>query len=82
MRNTEGSIPEDKCEKCGGEWVKHSNRRTGENFFTCINYPTCNNTKDKQHAKYFCANGHERTSTNTSYNSDGGRECRICRRNA
>lgn len=78
-RNTEGSILENKCEKCGGEWIKRSNRKTGGNFFTCINYPTCANTKDKQRAKYFCGNGHERTSANTSYNSDGSRRCLVCR---
>lgn len=78
-RNTEGSILEDKCERCGGEWVKHSNRRTGGDFFSCTNFPTCNNTKDKQRAKYFCGNGHKRTSTNTSYNSDGSRRCLVCR---
>lgn len=76
--STEGFIPTDKCE-CGGQWVKHVNKTTGGRFFGCSRYPTCDNTRDKQQAKNFCSNGHERTSQNTAYNSDGSRRCLICR---
>lgn len=77
-RSTEGFIPKDKCE-CGGQWVKHVNKSNGGRFFGCSRYPSCENTRDKQHAKNFCSNGHARTSQNTYYNSDGSRRCLICR---
>lgn len=77
-RSTEGVIPKDKCE-CGGQWVKHVNKSNGGWFFGCSRYPSCENTRDKQHAKNFCSNGHARTSQNTHYNSDGSRRCLICR---
>ncbi len=78
VRSTEGFIPTDRCE-CGGQWVKHENKKTGGRFFGCSRYPTCDNTRDKQQAKNFCSNGHARNSQNTAYNSDGSRRCLICR---
>ena len=77
-RSAEGFIPSDKCE-CGGRWVKYVNQSTGGRFFGCSRYPNCDNTRDAQQAKYFCSNGHKRTSENTDYNSDGSRRCLICR---
>ncbi len=77
-RSSEGFIPTDRCE-CGGEWVKHVNKVNGGRFFGCSRYPRCENTRDKQKAKYFCGNGHKRTIENTSYSADGGRRCLICR---
>ena len=77
-RSTEGFIPSDRCD-CGGQWVKHVNKTTGGRFFGCSRYPSCDNTRDKQQAKYFCSNGHPRTSQNTQYNSDGSRRCLVCR---
>lgn len=78
VRSTEGYIPTDRCE-CGGQWVKHVNKKTGGRFFGCSRYPTCDNTRDKQQAENFCSNGHARNSQNTAYNSDGSRRCLICR---
>jgi hypothetical protein len=78
FRSTEGFIPTDKCD-CGGEWVKHVNKTTGGRFFGCSRFPSCENTRDKQHAKLYCSNGHTRTSQNTFYNSDGSRRCLVCR---
>jgi len=78
IRSTEGFIPMDKCE-CGGNWVKHVNKKTGGRFFGCSRYPSCDNTRDKQQAKKFCSNGHPRTGLNTKYNTDGSRRCLICR---
>ena len=78
VRTTEGFIPTDRCE-CGGEWVKHVNKVNGGRFFGCSRYPRCENTRDKQKAKYFCGNGHKRTTENTSHSADGGRRCLICR---
>ena len=78
IRSTEGFIPTDKCE-CGGNWVKHVNKKTGGRFFGCSRYPSCDNTRDKQKAKKFCSNGHPRTGQNTEYNTDGSRRCLICR---
>lgn len=78
VRSTKGFIPTDRCE-CGGQWVKHENKKTGGRFFGCSRYPTCDNTRDKQQTKNFCSNGHARNSQNTAYNSDGSRRCLICR---
>jgi len=77
-RSNKGFIPSDGCD-CGGQWVKHVNKTTGGRFFGCSRYPRCDNTRDKQQAKYFCTNGHTRTSQNTQYNSDGSCRCLVCR---
>lgn len=79
VKTTDGFMPEDNCENCGGNWTKYSNRTTGGKFFGCSNYPKCDNTRDRQQAKNFCSHGHRRTSSNTAYNSDGSRRCLICR---
>lgn len=78
VRSTEGFIPVDKCE-CGGQWVKHVNKKTGGRFFGCSRFPSCDNTRDKQQAKKFCSNGHPRTGLTTEYNTDGSRRCLICK---
>ena len=77
-RSSEGFIPSDRCE-CGGNWVKHVNKVNGGRFFGCSRYPRCENTRDKQKAKYVCGNGHKRTAENTLHSADGGRRCLICR---
>lgn len=76
-RSSEGFIPSDRCE-CGGDWVKHVNKENGGRFFGCSRYPQCENTRDKQKAKYVCGNGHKRTAENTLLGADG-RRCLICR---
>jgi ssDNA-binding Zn-finger/Zn-ribbon topoisomerase 1 len=77
-RSTEGFIPTDRCEKCGGAWVKHVSKENGGRFFGCANYPRCRNTRDKQISDKQCSNGHRRTVYNTQYDAAGRRRCLEC----
>jgi len=71
-------VPTDKCNRCGGYWVKKINSETGGKFFSCANYPKCKNTRGKQIADLRCTNGHARTAENTTYNAAGQRRCMDC----
>ena len=77
-RSSEGFIPSDRCEECGGTWVKHVNKVNGGRFFGCANYPRCKNTRDKQISEKQCSNGHKRTAHNTQYDAAGRRRCLDC----
>jgi ssDNA-binding Zn-finger/Zn-ribbon topoisomerase 1 len=77
-RSSEGFIPSDRCEKCGGAWVKHVSKENGGRFFGCANYPRCKNTRDKQISDKQCINGHRRTTSNTLYDAAGRRRCLDC----
>lgn len=77
-RSSEGYIPSDRCEKCGGAWVKHVSKENGGRFFGCANYPRCKNTRDKQISDKQCSNGHRRTADNTQYDAAGRRRCLDC----
>jgi hypothetical protein len=78
-RSTEGYIPDDRCERCGREWVKLENSQNGGRFFTCSGWPKCDNTRERQIREKYCSNGHRRTSANTTYTASGHRRCLICR---
>ena len=77
-RSSEGFIPSDRCEKCGGAWVKHVSKENGGRFFGCANYPRCKNTRDKQISDTQCSNGHRRTAYNTQYDAANRRRCLEC----
>lgn len=77
-RSTSGFQPIDRCEKCGGSWIKHVNKENNGRFFGCSNYPRCKNTRDKQYAEKYCSNGHRRTPENTQVSREGRRRCLIC----
>lgn len=77
-RSAEGFIPTDRCEKCGGAWIKHVSKENGGRFFGCANYPRCKNTRDRQISDKQCSNGHRRTAYNTQYDAAGRRRCLEC----
>jgi ssDNA-binding Zn-finger/Zn-ribbon topoisomerase 1 len=77
-RSTSGFQPNDRCEKCGGSWIKHVNKENNGRFFGCSNYPRCKNTRDKQYAEKYCNNGHRRTPENTYVSREGRRRCLVC----
>jgi ssDNA-binding Zn-finger/Zn-ribbon topoisomerase 1 len=84
--------PKDQC-SCGGRWIRRENSETGGRFWSCSNFPRCNNTRDEvmrdRHGPYWreieqpelaiCSNGHPRTPQNTDYNAAGHRICRDCK---
>lgn len=77
-RSSKGFIPSDRCEQCGGAWIKHVNKKNGGRFFGCANYPRCKNTRDKQASNRQCSSGHMRTAANTLYDAAGRRHCLDC----
>lgn len=77
-RSTGGFIPSDRCEKCGGAWIKKVHKENGGRFFSCANYPRCKNTREKQISDKYCSNGHRRTASNTRRSSTGRRTCLDC----
>lgn len=40
-----------KCTKCGAEMAVRTNRKTGEEFYGCTNYPKCKNIQKKEPKK-------------------------------
>ena len=38
-------MTDNKCEKCGGEFVMKKNNQTGASFLACNNWPACKNSK-------------------------------------
>jgi len=77
-RTTEGFIPTDRCEKCGGAWTKRVHKKNGGRFFSCANYPRCKNNRDKQISDKYCSNGHRRTDFNTRRSPTRRRTCLEC----
>lgn len=82
----EGFQPDDRC-SCGGTWVKRENRETGGRFFSCSNYPTCKNSREKVlkarlgagYSEIYCSRGHHKPTFGTVWDAASGKlVCKKC----
>lgn len=44
-RNSVGNLDQTACPKCGMEMIKRTNRKTGDTFWGCANFPRCKGTR-------------------------------------
>ena len=44
-RNSAGNLDQTACPKCGMEMIIRTNRKTGDTFWGCVNFPKCRGTR-------------------------------------